>query len=129
MGTVKTTIDRKNDLTIIVASGEITVDDIFNATRKYLMDSPTHKLLWNFMEADGSKITSGDFQKMHVKISGLSNILECRKVAVVVSRDIGFGLSRLSATYADCAGINAEHNVFRALEEALAWLEAQQEYP
>jgi hypothetical protein len=123
MGIVKTTIDRTNDLTIIIAAGEITVDDIFDAVRNYLMDSPTHKFLWNFIEADGSKIKSGDFQKMHVKISGLSNMGECRKVAVVVSRDIGFGLSRLSATYAECAGINAEHNVFRNLEDALTWLE------
>ena len=45
-----------------------------------------------------------------------------RRCAVVVTHDAHFGLSRMGAVYAERVGVDAQ--VFRAMDEALAWLRA-----
>jgi hypothetical protein len=123
MGNIEIHYDQTTDLTVVIATGKITAGDMFAAAQKYLADNPTGKVLWNFMEADGAHIKSEDFRNLHIKISRLPNIQKNKKIALVVSRDVGYGLSRLSAIYAEQAGIKAEFNVFRSLEEAMKWLE------
>ena len=45
-----------------------------------------------------------------------------RRCAVVGTRDAHFGLSRMGAAYAERVGVDVQ--VFRAIDEALAWLRA-----
>jgi hypothetical protein len=123
MANVETVIDRAKDITICNVKGEVTIDEIYAVARTYLSDIPTNKVLWNFCEADGSEIPTADFRKFHSKIARLPNIPKDRKVAVVVSSAIGFGLSRLSAAYAESAGTGARYSTFRSLEDAMQWLE------
>ena len=44
------------------------------------------------------------------------------RCAVVVSRDSHFGMARMGAVYAGQVGVEA--NVFRSVEEAVAWLKS-----
>jgi len=125
MGKWKVSVDRDNDLTILTASGTITASGIYSAVKKYLADKPSTRLLFDLADADGSDISGDDFRTLHMKISKLPNTSESKKVAVVVSRDLGYGLSRLSATYAQLSGIEAEHRIFRCVEDAMRWLEKE----
>lgn len=45
-----------------------------------------------------------------------------RRCAVVATHDAQFGLGRMGAVYAERVGVDAQ--VFRAMDEALAWLRA-----
>ena len=122
MGVIKTVIDRKNDLTINTATGTILIGDILAAVKGYLSQPPTRRVLWNFLEADGSGISSKDLEQLQTMVAALPGASTKRKIAVVIHRDLGFGLSRASGTYAEIAGVQAEHHIVRTLDEAMSWL-------
>jgi hypothetical protein len=124
METFETHIDQANDLTLIIFIGTITTDDIFAAAQKYLADKPTSKVLWNYMEADGSSITSEDLQALLAKIRRLPNTQETKKIAVAVSRYIGHVISQLCSIYVANAGIGADYRIFHSMPEAMEWLGA-----
>jgi|GEM_PF-3310100 len=123
MGEFKVYIDQSNDLTLIFFVGEITTDDIYAAAKTYLVDNPTSRVLWNYVEADGANITSEDLQSLILKISKLPNIQRRKKIAVVVSRYIGHVISHLFSIYVSQAGIGADFNIFHSMPEAMEWLE------
>ena len=127
MGEIKTVVDRSNDLTINTATGKITIDDIINAARGYLSKSPTSRVLWNFLQADGSEISSDEFQRLQRVVSGLPAASMKRKIAVVVSREVGYGLSRVSQACAQIPGVQAEYHIVYSLDEAMAWLKEGEE--
>lgn len=107
------------------AVGKITAEDIFDTVSRYLCEHPTRKILWNFLQADGSGISSEDFLRLQSRIKSLSRLPEKRAVAIVVAREIGYGLARLSAAYAQIVGMDVDYNVFYTLKEAEAWLSRQ----
>jgi hypothetical protein len=123
MGIIKTHFIQAKDLTINNVFGKITADEIFASTQKSLADNPTSRVLWNFMEADGEDITSKDCRSLYSQISRLPNIRTNKKIALVASRVIGYGLCRMFAIYAGQEGISAKFNFFLNLEEAMQWLE------
>jgi len=123
LGEIKTIIERTKDLTINTATGKISIDDIAGAVRGYLPKKPTGKVLWNFLEADGSEISGREFHRLQLMVSEFPVASEKRKIAIVISRDLGFGLSRIAQTYAEISEVLAEYGIFRSLEEAFAWLE------
>jgi hypothetical protein len=122
MGTIHTRIDRDHDLTINTAEGPLVIDDIIAAVTDYLESDATTKVLWDFRHADGSAIQLDDLiQLQHIvrrKAAGKAK----RKVALVVARDLGFGLSRMAGSQAEIAGIEVAYYVTRKLEDAMAWL-------
>ena len=122
MGEIYTVIYRDKDLTVNTALGKLTIDDILNTTKSYLLENPTRKVLWDFERADGAGITSKEIEYFYSAIKDLVITTEERKIAVVVSRDIGYGLSRLSKTHAELSGIRADHFISRSFDEAMNWL-------
>lgn len=123
MGEIKTTIDRSRDLTVNTAKGVLKVEEILSATKGYLAENPTGKVLWDFLDADGSDISSAEIQKFFEILSTHPNVSKQRKVAFVVSRDLGYGLLRMSEAYAKIESIPAEYHITPSLEEAIQWLE------
>jgi len=123
MGEIHTEVDRANDLTINTAYGPTSIDEIIAAIKTYLSGENTGKVLWNFMQADGAAIVSDDLIHLQDVVRRIAPTGKRRKVAIVVSRDLGFGLSRMAESRAEMADINADYYVTRRLEEALAWLE------
>jgi hypothetical protein len=43
-------------------------------------------------------------------------------IAIVILRELGYGLSRQSEIYAVISGIQAKYHIMRTLEEAMTWL-------
>jgi hypothetical protein len=123
MGEIHTEVDQANDLTINIAYGPISIDDIVATITAYLSGETTGKVLWNFMQADGAAIVSEDLIHLQDVVRRIAPTGKRRKVAIVVSRDLGFGLSRMAESRAEIAEINADYYITRRLEEALAWLE------
>ncbi|MBN2429751.1 MAG: hypothetical protein JXK94_15560 [Deltaproteobacteria bacterium] len=123
MGKVETIIDRSKDLTLNKASGPLTIEDLVGAAKKYLSKDPTGKVLWDLKEADGSALSRGDLQEFHHHLSELPTISQKRKIAIVVSRTLGYGLSRMSEAYATSEAIPAEYYITYSIEEAMSWLE------
>ena len=123
MGEIHTKVDQANDLTINTVYGPTSIDEILAAIKAYLSGKITGKVLWNFKQADGAAIVSEDLIHLQEVVRRIAPAGKRRKVAIVVSRDLGFGLSRMAESRAEMADINADYYVTRRLEEALAWLE------
>lgn len=133
MGEIKTTIDRSRDLTTNTASGSVTMEDVLCAAKGYLAEEPTKKVLWDFQDADGSGISGADIRKFYETLSKHPTISKPRKIALVVSRDLGHGLLRMSEAYAKIEAIPADYYLTHSLEEAMRWLDgelsAQRKFP
>jgi hypothetical protein len=126
MGEIKTTIDRSRDLTVNTATGALSIDEILSAVKGYLSGEPTGKVLWNLLEADGSDWSHVELQRLHQSLRKIPIVFsKRRKIALAVSRDLGFGLSRISRTYAKIASIPADYYIARSIEEAMSWLDGK----
>jgi len=125
MGEIKTFIDRSRDLTVNIARGVLTKDDILKAVKFYLSEEPTGKVLWDFQRADGSGISSADIRDFYETLGKFPMIAKPRKIALVVSRDLGRGLTRMSETYAKIEAIPGEYHITHSTEEAMLWLGAE----
>ena len=123
MGKIHRQVDHDLDLTVNTAEGVLTIDEIIDAVKSYLSDNPTSKVLWDFSRADGAGISLEDLMLLYdiVRRTATENVK--RKVAIVVSRDVGFGISRMAESQAGIAGITADYNVTRSLEDAMTWLD------
>jgi len=122
MGDIRTVVDRTQNLTINVAEGPLAIDEILGAIERYLTQDPTLKVLWDFRGADGGGIDSQDIVRLQDVVRNLAPAGERRKVAIVVARDLGYGLSRMAESRGEMAGITADYFVTRSMAEAQAWL-------
>jgi hypothetical protein len=122
MGKIHTVVDPPNDLTTNTVIGPISIDDIIAAIKAYLSADMTGKVLWNFMQADGTAIVSEDLIHLQDVVRRIAPAGKRRKVAIVVGRDLGFGLSRIAESRAEMADIKADYYVTRNLEDAMTWL-------
>lgn len=125
MGKIETKVDMEKDMTVNTAVGRISAEDILDAIKTYLRQGPTRRVLWNFLDADGSAISGDALMKLHEDAKRVIRSDDERKIAMVVSRDLGFGLARMSEIYKEISGINSRYHITRSVEEAMAWLTGQ----
>ena len=123
MGTIHRRVDRDLDLTVNTAEGVLTIDEIIDVVKLYLSDNPTSKVLWDFSRADGSGISMEDLMALYDILRHTATDNVKRKVAIVVSRDLGFGISRMAESQAGIAGITTDYYITRNIEDGMAWLE------
>ena len=122
MAIIHTRIDRDRDLTINTVEGILTVKDISAAVKAYLTGEVTSKVLWDFCRADGAGILLEDMMQLQERVCRMAPAAPKRQVAIVVARDLGFGLSRMAESLGDIAGVAADYCITRSIEDALAWL-------
>jgi hypothetical protein len=122
---VETVVDKKIGLIIRTVTGELTFEDIKSAFEaslthpEFYIDMP---VIWDLQKADASKLNTQDviriaryFElqlKKHVDF----------KAAIVVSRDLEYGLSRMYQVAV--ADLPPKIGIFRDLEDAKKWVMA-----
>lgn len=122
-GDIRTDIDISLDLTLKTVTGKISMDDIITSAKEYLSQLPTSKIIWDFRNADVSSIKNEDFKKLLQMLEEFQTTPQDRKVALVVSSDLGFGLSRITEAYVARSKTNAEYQIFRSIQNAMVWLD------
>lgn len=103
-------------------SGEVTVKDIRNAISNSIArpDWPKNcDILSDFCEAQ----LDISYEEMEALARWHTKIDRVRKVALVVSGDLGFGLCKMYKCVSQNQGTWAELGVFRDLVEAKEWLQ------
>ncbi|NOZ38185.1 MAG: hypothetical protein GXP11_09015 [Gammaproteobacteria bacterium] len=122
---VKTVIDIEKNLVVHTIAGGFGLVDIEPAWRAMLVD-PKFKagmnVLWDFKQGiQTSSFSAEDMRHIvnmtaeHIKQRGAEY-----KLALLATRDLYFGLSRMFEAYGD--EIPIEIHAFRTMEEALDWL-------
>ena len=122
MGKISTTKNSELDLTINTAEGEISHIDLINWVKDYYSGVVSKLMLWDFNEADVSKITNDELKKIILEIKKTATMRNGGKTALVFSKNIGFGMGRMYGAFSEIEGIPFEYRSFRNIEDAKTWL-------
>ena len=119
---IETKIDEEKDLTVQTVSGSFTVEDICDELERYYAGHATMLILWDIIRADLSSWQADQIVSLVKKAKGYSHLRAGGKTAIVISKDLNFGISRMFQSYAENDKIAFEIRVFRDIERAKEWL-------
>ncbi len=115
------------DAVLFEVSGGFTLADYLRAMREFLQSEhfrPGMPSIWDFRQVDPAAVTSEDLRAI---AAYQQEIAPTRgptwKAALVVSSDVGYGMSRMFEAYAGAAP--NEVMVFRGMEAAEAWVSSR----
>jgi len=117
---IETSIDYQLDLTVHTVSGNLTSQELLDKLETYYQGKPTKLILWDFMNATWSGITSDELKHLVHKAKKYSR--KRGKTAFVFSSDIDFGIGRMIEAYAVINRYDYEFYSFRDRKDAEKWL-------
>jgi hypothetical protein len=115
------------DAVLFEISGEFTIADYMEAMKRFQQSEffrPGIPSIWDFRQVMPEGVTREDLRAIaDYQEEIASERGPTWKVALVVSSDLGYGLSRMFEAYADAAP--NEVMVFRNMEKAEAWIASE----
>lgn len=114
------TIDTTDGITTVRFSRQPGTDDIRKAIDDIVERSPNNRRLWDFT---GSGLNLSTEQLQQLADYGKSRLHENSRIALVVSGNLAFGLSKMFEVYRE--GELVTPRVFRSVEEGRTWLKAR----
>ena len=127
MAPIVTRTDRSKDLTTYVCTGQIRVDEILAAIKKYFSEEATKDVLWDFAEAgvDVSQFMIDRLMAYRRRVPPVE--LEKRRggrVAIIAPKEFVFGVMERFKGWSAMEDDPFEFRMFQGAEEALQWLRA-----
>ena len=122
MGSIETKIDIPFELTVNTVKGQIVTKDVTDWLNNYYSDTVTRLILWDFREADLSKIKTEDFREIVKDVKKISLERVDGKTAFVVKRDFEFGIGRMMEAFGEIEKMHFESRSFRNMDDAKKWL-------
>ena len=122
MGEIETTKNPELGLTVNKAKNEISSLDLINWVKDYYSGVVTELILWDFSEADISKITNDELKELIQVVRKTAIKRNGGKTALVFSKNIGYGLGRMYGALSEIEGIPFEYRSFRDIKDAEKWL-------
>ncbi|MCK4762108.1 MAG: hypothetical protein KAW12_07905 [Candidatus Aminicenantes bacterium] len=119
---IKSHIEKEKKLTVHTCTGKITAEELVNAIKGFYDGELTADNLWDLTGADVSSLKSDEIRQLAYFVKSYAPPKKTGKTAIVSSKDIAFGFSRMYQTFAGLSGQQVEVQVFRSLEEANEWL-------
>jgi hypothetical protein len=124
MGEVDTQINRENNLTVHTVTGQPTYESIIQALSLAYAQSPTKSILWDASQAELSHLDGESWRRIMKKAKTFAPLRQEGKTAVVVGRNVDFGMGRMLEAFADIEETEFEFKVFRSIETATQWLDS-----
>jgi hypothetical protein len=121
---ITTTIDQEFKIRIQSVSGQVDIGGLKSYIDKIFKNRelfPDMKAIWDLRDADLSKMVSEDVQKLRDVVVGKWGMDERRRAALIVSRDIEFGLSRMLEMLLG-EKISGKVMIFRDYDKAMNWI-------
>lgn len=115
--------DRSRELTVFKITGTVKIREWLNTLREYAGTGVTRYELYDIREGEGEGFTSKQIDKIvedakasiHVRPPG-------SKTALVATKDVHFGMSRMYQAVSEIEGITWKSETFRTIEDAYEWL-------
>jgi hypothetical protein len=125
---IKKEIDKTKQLTIFTVSGEVDFDELLENYQLYYDDvQPSKNMLWDFRSAKGGNRLSQEGLRHFASFpKKYEHKRPVGKTAYVVEGDLGFGMGRMVMAYVELLDSKVDVNVFRSMNEAIQWLEADE---
>ena len=121
--TVNIVVDKKASVAIHTVTGEITFQEIkssYESVRSHPDFKENMNSIWDIRNADASKFDSQEVIRIARYFEAQTKTRTKYKVAVIVSRDLEYALSRKYQVAA--ADLPAKIEIFINLEEAKKWV-------
>ena len=121
--TINTVVDKKAFVVIHTVTGEMTFEEIkssYESVRAHPDFKENMNSIWDLRDADASKFDSQAVIKIARYFETQTKNRTRYKVAVIVSRDLEYGLSKKYQVAA--ADLPAKIGIFIHLEEAKKWV-------
>lgn len=130
MGQIVTQFDRDKDLTIHVASGDISTDEVWSAIEVFYQAGVTRFVLWDFTAADISRVTGDEVRKLVERVGPHEERHRVGgKTALVFSSPSGFGLGRMFDIPKQGSDEPVRYRSFHSMTKARKWLESIEDDP
>ena len=123
---IKTRIDTEKNIRYHVVEGRIEPPALAAALGSvYASDryDPSMSSLWDFRDADFKSVGAADVRSLGDIVQSHWGQSRRSRSALVVSRDLGFGLSRMYEMNLN-DDLKSQVRVFRDMDAALAWIES-----
>ena len=115
----------ENGYFIIKTSGDTLPEDVHSSLKQLFLHQEwevgTHVLYDNRQE-NLAHLSSGDIKRISLFFTTHNEMLKRSKVALVMPKDISFGLARMWEIYTEDEASFTTH-VFRCIDEARQWIE------
>jgi hypothetical protein len=119
---IETKIDHEKDLTIQAVIGPVSLQDACDALDRYYAGLFTKLILWDLTRAEISSYKTEHIIALVRKVKQYHHLRKGGKTAMVISKDLDYGLTRIYQAYAETEGIAFEIRIFRDMEKAKEWL-------
>ena len=120
---VKTEVDHEKQLTVKTVTGNPSFEESMTAFRQFYEGNLTKKVLWDFRKASLYRISSNHIEIILDYIRQHAEKRAGGKTAILISKDLEYGMSRMIQTLTELKGIPIETEIFRSIEEAVHWLD------
>ena len=111
-----------DDITIITLGGTILYDKIKSINKRYYENHPTKYLLLDFRTANFDMVTSVNIEQImnYVAIHAKKRP-DGSKTALVTTKSLEIGLSRMAQIFSEIHNINVESKIFYDYQDAMKW--------
>jgi hypothetical protein len=92
------------------------------AFKQFYESKITKNVLWDFRKASLYNISSIHIEKILDYVRRHAEKRSGGKTAILVSKDLEYGVSRIIQTIIEIKGIPFKTEIFRSFEEAFQWL-------
>lgn len=123
---ITTSVDNDKQLTTHTVIGEVSFEEGMTTLKQFWEDRPTMNVLWDYRKGSLARVSSVDLERMVDYVTVHSEKRAGGKTAIVVSRDLESGLSRVLDTLRDIRRVPFQFQVFRSMEKANQWLEEEE---
>jgi hypothetical protein len=122
---ITTSVDNDKQLTTHTVIGEVSFEEGMTTLKQFWEDRPTMNVLWDYRKGSLARVSSVDLERMVDYVSVHSEKRAGGKTAIIVSRDLESGLSRVLDTLRDIRRVPFQLQVFRSMEKANQWLDEE----
>jgi len=121
-------VDRPKDLTIFTVIGDVEFDELVHTHNSYGDAGLTRFEIYDLRNGTLESFTSEQMNQLAI-VGKASIDLRPKgcKTALVVSKDIDFGMGRVYQALSEIEGVTWETEIFRSMDEAYQWLNIPQE--
>ena len=120
---IEITGDPARDLTVFTVTGAVRLADLTASLADYGLRGPTRNEIYDIRQLSGERLTADEIGELadYFQRYASDRRPPGSRTAIVVARDIDYGISRMIALMSD-GRVPFEVEVFRSPEAAEAWI-------
>jgi hypothetical protein len=121
---ITTSVDNDKQLTTYTVVGEASFEEVMTTIKQFHeVGRQTINVLWDLRKAGLARVSSKKTEAMINYIKLHSEKRSGGKTALVASRNLEYGLSRMAEMLNEIKSISIQRKVFRSIKEAIQWLD------